>query len=196
MGSDAMSGRAVDSDTAIQRPTAHAAQRRPGVTARAIGAAAIRRPKYGNGRKGCGARSCNSNAARHRARRRATRLVGEEEIKTVRTVLDVIAALMRAMLQNHLLQVEEGLLVRCPLTNLHNRVPCVARHASVTLVAHLILYNVVDLKYLLQYRRCEDLLLDGQLHFDALRVRLRPDEAGIHETDAIQVLDFFQAQRQ
>lgn len=66
--------------------------------------------------------------------------------------------------------------------HLHARRPgvwvCVG---AVALEAHVVFDDKLDDKALLQDGAVEDLCLDGELHLEPLAVRLRPDEAGVHQ---------------
>lgn len=81
---------------------------------------------------------------------------------------------MRTVLEDELLEEEEGLLVLDLLADLDGRLPRVRRVAALARVALLVLQDELDGEHLLELDAVEDLLLDGQLDAQAPRVRLSP----------------------
>eukprot|EP00053_Salpingoeca_punica_P010048 m.90448 g.90448 ORF g.90448 m.90448 type:complete len:608 (+) comp15261_c3_seq2:402-2225(+) len=121
---------------------------------------------------------------------------GEEEVDAVWQGLDAHSERVLVVLDDHLLQVEEGALMLDLLAHLHDCVPCVLGLGAVARGAHLVLHDVLDDKHLLQNGVGKDLLLHGELGLDALGVRLCPHKAGVDEADLVQALEAFEAERQ
>ena len=81
---------------------------------------------------------------------------------------------MRAVLENKLLQIEEGPLVVYPLSDLHHRRPRIVRERSGAVVALLISHDEGDRHGLLKHCPVADLLLHRELELEPPTVRLRP----------------------
>eukprot|EP00047_Mylnosiga_fluctuans_P011229 m.20129 g.20129 ORF g.20129 m.20129 type:complete len:556 (+) comp3504_c0_seq1:1194-2861(+) len=120
--------------------------------------------------------------------------VVEVEVNAIRHRLDADGLRVLVVLDDQLLQVQERLLVADLLAGLHDGVPRVLGLAAVARVAHLVRDDVLDHKDLLQHGAGEDLLLNGQLDLQALRVGLGPDEPGIDETDLVEALETLEAE--
>lgn len=80
-----------------------------------------------------------------------------EEIKTVSDLLNRDGILLRAVLENKLLQVEECPFVGNFLSNLHQCSPGVLRSKTSTIRALAVLNEVLDFECLLEYSVGEDL---------------------------------------
>ena len=83
---------------------------------------------------------------------------------------------MRVVLQDQLLEKQEGSLVMDALPQLHLRLPSVRRISLLTVVTLQILDQKLDLERLLEKRIDLHFFLNGQLDFDSARVRLSPDK--------------------
>ena len=118
------------------------------------------------------------------------------EVQTVGAFFDSNGLLVSIMLQDQLLEVKEGALVRNSLTTLNlggPRMRCVGNLAVVALqVGHDELY----LEGLLQHRVLLHFLLHRQLHFDTARVRLCPNERCVEQLDSLETLDLLEAERE
>ena len=94
--------------------------------------------------------------------------------------LDFDAVDVCSMLEDELLEEEEGALVVHVLPQLDARVPAVwVRIMPVAVEAHVPFDDVFDNEGLLEDGAVEDLGLDGQLDLQALGVGLGPDESSI-----------------
>jgi hypothetical protein len=91
------------------------------------------------------------------------------------------------MLQNNLFQMKESLFVIASLTNLNTRTPILLRLNSMTFLANLSTNNVFNNETLLQDRISENFLLNGQLDFNTLRMRLSPYKRRICEAKSGQL---------
>lgn len=100
------------------------------------------------------------------------------------------------VLEDQLLQVQKGALVRHFLAHLHRRLPHVLRGKTRAVGALSILHYKFHLKDLLQDSRGEYFLLYRQLHSQALAVRLRPYEVGVNQAHRLETLELLQADRQ
>lgn len=89
--------------------------------------------------------------------------------------LDVGALAVRAVLENELLQIEEGPFVVHPLSDLHDRRPCVVRESSGAVLALLISHDEGNRHGLLKDGPVADLLLHREFELETPTVRLRPD---------------------
>lgn len=108
------------------------------------------------------------------------------EVETIFALRDVDGILVSTVLQDELLEVQEGSLVRHLLTQLYLGLPGVLGCQPGTVWTLTILNDVLDFERLLENRRGEDLLLYRQLDPEPLGVRFCPDEAGIDEPDFIE----------
>lgn len=117
----------------------------------------------------------------------------ELEVDAVGHVLDVDALVVRAVLEDELLEQEERLLVLDLLAHLDGRLPRVRRVAALARVALLVLEHELNAEDLLQLDAVKHLLLDRQLDAQATRVWLRPDEARVDELDTREARDLLEA---
>eukprot|EP00966_Prymnesium_polylepis_P189709 4395626-Prymnesium_polylepis.1 len=109
------------------------------------------------------------------------RALVEEEIQAVLQLDDVRRVRVRRVLQDELLEPQEGALVRHLLPHLDDRRPRVLRLAPLAVGALLVAQDIFDDERLLQHRTGDHLLLDRQFQLDPARVRLRPDKRRVDE---------------
>lgn len=117
-----------------------------------------------------------------------------EKVQPTRVRLNAERVLVRLVLQYHLLEVEQRLPVDRLLADLHHTAPKVLRLRTVAIVAHLIVDRKLDDKHLLQNDIAHHLPVHGQLHLDALRMGLRPNEARIDQLHLPQPLQALQTE--
>tara|TARA_B100000513_G_scaffold149999_1_gene70158 strand:- start:930 stop:1499 length:570 start_codon:yes stop_codon:yes gene_type:complete len=103
---------------------------------------------------------------------------------------------MRTMFQNELFEPEESALVWHLLPKLHGSGPRILSLATLTHAALLVAKDVLNYKRLLQYGRCDHLLLYGHFKLNASRVGFGPDEGSINEPHACEAARFSQEQRE
>lgn len=106
-----------------------------------------------------------------------------EEIQSVLHLLHRDRILLRAVLQDQLLQEQERPLVWDLLPDLHQCLPCVLRRQLRAIRTLTVLYEVLDLEDLLENGGRQDFFLDGERDAETFRMRLRPDEMGFGEAD-------------
>ncbi len=111
-------------------------------------------------------------------------------------LLHVNALFVGVVLEYELLQQEKRLLMRHTLPHLHQGAPRVVGVGTLARVALLVVNNKLHREHLLQPHAVQHFLLDGQLHFQPFGMRLRPDEAGVHELDLGEAIDFLEAHGQ
>jgi hypothetical protein len=118
------------------------------------------------------------------------------EVKTILGFLNVNGILVSTVLEDDLLEVEEGSLVRDLLTNLNSSAPGVVGIGLLTVGALLRGDDVFHLKCLLDDGTLEGFLLDRDLHLDTAGVRFGPDETGINNADFRETTQLAQTQSQ
>lgn len=101
------------------------------------------------------------------------------EVKTLSRLHDTDGFLMSLVLENQLLQEEEGPLVDYPLADLDLTGPSVRCPRLLTIVALSIGNHKFNAKSLLKHRVILHFLLDSQLKLDSPRMGLRPNEFSI-----------------
>ena len=121
--------------------------------------------------------------------------LGEVEIQTVGLRFDLSSLAMHARLDDLLLQEEERTLVvhldmirsnhACLLAELHDSLARVLDRFHNAVFARLRLDDESHNEGLLEHH-VEHLLLHGDVELDAARVRLRPNELGIHQLHVLQ----------
>jgi hypothetical protein len=140
----------------------------------------------------------------------ATGNYGLEEVHNLRGVIFFVEEKVQAlvncfnsgtvgegsMLEEQLLQVKECLLVICPLSDLNHGAPEVLGLNPVTLIAHLIGHNVLHDKHLLENCASHYFLLNGQFHFQSLRMGFCPNKCGVNQMNSAQSFEFFETQRE
>ena len=109
------------------------------------------------------------------------RAVVEVEVEPVAHLDDVDRVDVRAVLEDQLLEHQEGALVRDLLPHLRDGRPRVLRLAPLAAAALLVADDVLDDERLLHHGARHDLLLDAHLDLDPPAVRLGPDEARVDE---------------
>lgn len=87
------------------------------------------------------------------------------------------------MFQNELFEVEEGSFVGDLLAHLDDGSPCVRCEALCTIWTLVVCNDILDLEGLLENRPLKRLLLDSDFHFYSSRMRFRPDEARIYDSN-------------
>lgn len=112
-----------------------------------------------------------------------------------RGLFDRDRLLMGIELQDQLLNVVERFLVLSSLSDLNNALPIVLGFHALTFLANLIDHAELDHGRLLK-QSAVDVLLDSELDFDALGVRLGPDEASVDEMHLVEAFDSLQANGQ
>lgn len=98
---------------------------------------------------------------------------------------------MRVVLQDELLEIEEGSLVIDLLAKLNHGVPRVLGGFALARVTHACAHRVRNIEVLL-HDRTEGFFLDCQLDDDAPAVRLRPDELGVDKPHLIETLELLE----
>jgi len=121
-------------------------------------------------------------------------LGGEEEVQAIRSLLHGAGVLVGLVLQDDLLEVEEGLLVVHLLPDLDHGLPRVLGLHAAAVVTHLVCHDVLHHKGLLEDGGGKHLLLNRQLDLDPLGVGLGPDEAGINQPDLGKALEPLEAE--
>jgi hypothetical protein len=122
--------------------------------------------------------------------------VAKVEVEPVGHLLDADGVGVRVVLEDELLEVEEGALVIDLLARLHDGLPRVIGEAGRASRALHHLHDELDDEHLLEDGRREDLLLHGDLHLEPSRVSLGPHEAGVDQLDLVHALDALQTERQ
>lgn len=120
--------------------------------------------------------------------------VAEVEVEAVGHLLDADGVGVGAVLEDELLEVQEGALVVHLLARLHDGLPRVIGEAGRAGRALHHLHDELDDEHLLEDGRREDLLLHGDLDLKPSRVGLGPHEAGVDELDLVHALDALQAE--
>ena len=116
-----------------------------------------------------------------------------EEIQPILHLLHRDRVLLRAVIQDQLLQVQERPFMRDLLADLHQCLPRVLRRKLRAIRTLPVLHKVLDLEHLLEYRRRQDLLLDRERNAQSFRVWLSPDEVRVGEADLVEALQLFEA---
>lgn len=106
-----------------------------------------------------------------------------EEVETIALLVDVRAVLVGVVLEDELLEEQEGALVGDLLADLNASLPGVLGGETSTGGALTGLDDEGQDKGLLENGVGENLLLDRDLELDTARVRLRPDELGIDQAN-------------
>lgn len=109
------------------------------------------------------------------------------------SLLDGDGFLVRIELQNELLQIEEGLLMLGSLPHLNDTLPVILGLDALTALTDLIDDLELNNTGLMESSAATHLLLHGELHLDALRVRLGPDESGVDKLHLVEALDSLEA---
>jgi hypothetical protein len=103
---------------------------------------------------------------------------------------------MSVVLENHLLEEEEGSLVLDPLAQLHDCAPCMRCELFLAVFAlHVVHHEFCD-ESLLDIRVVLDFFLDFELDFDSLAVRLSPNEGSIQQLHSVEPFDLLEAERE
>ncbi len=119
----------------------------------------------------------------------------EEEVDAVLLLLHLHALVVHVVLQDHLFQEEQRLLVPRVLAQLHHRAPGVRRELLLAVLALLKVLRELDHEALLNRHALVDFLRNGELDLDAPRVRLRVEEARVDELHVLEPADLAQAER-
>lgn len=109
-------------------------------------------------------------------------------------LLDVDGILVCSVLQNRLLEIQERPLVRHLLSHLHAGSPCVVCVALCAIRALVVVLCVFHFEALLHDGAVTDFRLHRDLDLDTPRMRLRPDEAGIDDSQLVESSQFLEAE--
>ena len=115
-----------------------------------------------------------------------------EEVETIAHLLDGDGVLLGSVLEDKLLEEEEGPLVGDFLSDLDEGLPCVLRGELCAIWTLAVLDEVLDLEYLFENRRGEDLFLDGERYAEAFGMGLCPDEVCLCEADFVETLELLE----
>jgi len=110
----------------------------------------------------------------------------EEEVYPVVHFFDVDCVLVRAVLEDELLEVQERALVRDFLPDLHAGAPGVVGVGLCAVGALVVVLRVLDFERLLHYRALVELRLHRDLDFYASAMRLRPDEGRVDDAQLVE----------
>ena len=116
---------------------------------------------------------------------RGLALVGEVEVHTISEGFDAQTATVGTVLEDELLQVEEGTLVVDALPDLDQTLPAALTELGLTFDALLIPNDEHNDKTLLQDGTCLDLLLDRETDLEAHGMRLGPNPASVDESNLV-----------
>ena len=116
-----------------------------------------------------------------------------EEVETIAHLLDGDGVLLGSVLEDKLLEEEEGPLVGDFLSDLDEGLPCVLRGELCAIWTLAVLDEVLDLEDLFEDGCGEDLLLDGKRDTKAFGVGFCPDEMGLCEADLVEALELLEA---
>lgn len=105
------------------------------------------------------------------------------EVKAVWCLHNTDRFFVRVVLENQLLQKQEGALVGHSLTHLHLTVPGVRGPSLLAIVALLVLHYELYAEGLLEQGTALNFLLYGKFDFDSARVRLGPNKFGVDKFD-------------
>ena len=112
-------------------------------------------------------------------------LVREVKIHTITKGFDTKAATMSTVLEDELLQIEEGTLVIDSLADLNQTLPTALPELGLTLNALLIPHNEDHDEALLQDGARLDLLLHRKANLETHGVRFRPNPSSVDKTDLL-----------
>lgn len=112
--------------------------------------------------------------------------LGVVKVQAILGLLDVDGVLVSTVLEDELLKVEEGTLMRDLLPDLDHGLPSVGGHDLGAIFALHCADDVLNLKLLLKDGGGKNLLLDGQLDLDTPGVRLSPEESCVNQTNLVQ----------
>jgi len=118
----------------------------------------------------------------------------KEKVDTVVHLLDIDGVLVRAVLQNRLLEVQKGPLVGHLLPHLHTGTPGVVGIALGAVGALLVVLCVFHLEALLHDGALANLGLHRDLYFYPSRMGFGPDEAGVDDAELVQAAQFLEAE--
>ena len=90
---------------------------------------------------------------------------------------------MSGMFQDELFEVQESSFVRDLLAHLHDGPPCVGCKTLCTIWTLVVCNDVFNLEGLLEDGPLKRFLLDSNFDFDSSRMGLRPNKAGIYDSD-------------
>lgn len=119
--------------------------------------------------------------------------LGEEEIDTIAGLFDIGRIVVRVVLKNELLEMEERPLVRNVLSHLHAGTPMVLGVRLGAIRALLVHHHIYHFEGLLEDNIVGDRILDGELELDPAGVRLCPDERRIDNADFVETFQFSEA---
>ena len=115
-----------------------------------------------------------------------------EEVEAVAHLLHRDRILLRAVLEDELLEEEERPFVWNLLSDLYQSFPGVLRGKLRAVGALAVLDEVLNLEYLFEDCRGEDFLLDGEGDAEAFRVRFCPDEVRLCQANFVQSLELLE----
>lgn len=121
-------------------------------------------------------------------------LVFELEIETIVHFSNVKTLLSSVVLDDQLLEEEEGTLVVDSLSDLNLGNPQMRGVCLLAVIALLVGDNKLNDERLLQEGTIEHFLLDGELDLDSARMGLGPDETCINKLNALETLDKLEAE--
>ena len=110
--------------------------------------------------------------------------LAEEEVQTVAELFDLHGRGLRVLLENSLLEVEEGPLMADPLPHLDRRRPGEVLELLAAVRALLVPHDEFAIERFLEYRARGHLLLDGQSDFQSHGVGLRPYPGRVGDSDS------------
>lgn len=119
--------------------------------------------------------------------------LGEEEIDTIPGLFNIGRIVVRVVLENELLKMEERPLVRNVLSHLHAGTPMVLGVRLGAIRALLVHHHIDNFEGLLKDDIVGDRVLDGELQLDPAGVRLCPDERRIDNADFVEAFQFSEA---
>lgn len=111
--------------------------------------------------------------------------LGEVEVDSIVDFLDIDGVLVRAMLQNQLLEVQESPLVWNLLSHLDASPPCVVCITLCAIRALLVVLCVFNLEALLHNGTLIQFALHCDLDLDPPAMRLSPDEACVDDPQLV-----------